>query len=47
VARRAPGGGVADIAWSIVFDAGLDPGDPVLRQSADRALADLRSSLGI
>jgi len=47
VARRAPGGGVDDISWSIVFDTGLDPGDPALRQSADRALADLRSSLGI
>jgi len=47
VARRAPGGGVEDISWSIVFDAGLDPTDPRLRQEADRALADIRASLGI
>ena len=47
VARRAPGGGVEDISWSIVFDAGLDAADPRLRQEADRALAELRASLGI
>lgn len=47
VARRAPGGGLDEIAWSVVFDAGLDPGDPVLRSKADRVLDELRSSLGI
>lgn len=47
VARRAPGGGVDDISWSVIFDAGLDSGDPRLRQSADHALAALRASLGI
>lgn len=47
VARRDPGAGLEGIRWSIVFDAGLDPGDPELRTQADRALADLRSSLGI
>lgn len=45
VARRAPGS--ADLRWSVVFDAGLDPSDPDLRERADRALADLRASLGI
>lgn len=47
VARREPGGGVEDIRWSVVFDSGLDPGDPALRAAADRALRELRSSLGI
>lgn len=47
VARRNPGDGLEAIRWSIVFDAGLDPGDPELRARADRALADLRASLGI
>lgn len=47
VARRDPGGDAGDIRWSIVFDAGLDPTDLSLRARADRALADLRASLGI
>lgn len=47
VARRDPGGDVADIRWSVVFDAGLDPQDAGLRAKADEALAQLRSSLGI
>ena len=47
VARREPGGGVEDIRWSVVFDSGLDPGDPALRAAADGALRELRSSLGI
>lgn len=47
VARRSPGGGLDGIGWSVVFDAGLDPGDPVLRSKADQVLAELRASLGI
>ena len=47
VARRDPGAGLEGIRWSIVFDSGLDPSDPDLRARADRALADLRASLGI
>ena len=47
VARRAPGGGMDQIFWSVVFDAGLDPSDANLRSRADEVLADLRSSLGI
>lgn len=47
VARRDPGADAGDIRWSIVFDAGLDPADPDLRGRADRALADLRESMGI
>ena len=35
------------IWWSIVFDAGLDPGDAALRARADAALAELRAALGI
>ena len=40
---RAP----TDLRWSVVFDAGLDPSDPALRDQADDALADLRTSLGV
>ncbi|HEV8023985.1 MAG TPA: hypothetical protein VGP37_03755 [Candidatus Nanopelagicales bacterium] len=47
VARRGPGGGVEDISWSVVFDAGLDSRDEGLRAAADQALRDLRASLGI
>ena len=35
------------IRWSVVFDPGLDPTDPQLREAADAALAQLRGSLGI
>ena len=47
VARRAPGGGLDGIGWSVVFDAGIDPADPDMRARADRVLAELRASLGI
>jgi hypothetical protein len=43
-ARRTDTG---DVAWLVVFDAGLDPTDPALRARADAALADLRSALGV
>jgi len=36
-----------EIRWEVVFDAGLDPSDPVLRAGADEELAALRSSVGI
>lgn len=45
VARRAPGSD--ELRWSVVFDAGLDPRDPALRDRADAALAELRASLGV
>jgi hypothetical protein len=45
VARRVPGS--TDLRWSVVFDSGLDPSDPLLRARADQILADLRASLGI
>ena len=35
------------IGWSVVFESGVDPQDPGLRASADRALTDLRAALGI
>ena len=45
VARRTPG--TSELRWSIVFDPGLDPTDPVLRARADEALVVLRTSLGV
>ncbi len=45
VARRTPGD--TELRWSVVFDPGLDPGDPVLRARADEELARLRGSLGV
>ena len=45
VARRGSDDGV--IRWSVVFDAGLDPSDPALREAANAALTRLRDSLGI
>ena len=47
VARRSPGGGVDQIQWSVVFDAGSDPSEPDLRSRADQVLAELRASLGV
>ena len=47
VARRTPGGGLDEIRWSVVFDAGLDSTDSILRSRADDILAELRASLGI
>lgn len=47
VARRSPGSGIEDIRWTVVFDAGLDAGDPRLREWADDTLQELRASLGI
>jgi hypothetical protein len=44
-ARRAPGG--SDLTWNVVFDAGLDPADPKLRERAELAIADLKSSTGL
>lgn len=43
-ARRTDAG---DVAWTVVFDPGLDPADPALRTRADASLADLRAALGI
>lgn len=43
VARRVGDG----LRWTVTFDPGLDPGDPLLRAQADAAVADLRSTLGV
>jgi len=43
-ARRSPVDG--DIRWAVVFDPGIDPGDPGWRAAADEALAELRAQLG-
>lgn len=45
VARRVANSD--EIRWEVVFDAGLDPNDPVLREEADQQLAWLRESVGI
>lgn len=45
VARRS--GDDAPIRWNVIFEAGVDAGDPTIQARAHKALADLRSSLGI
>jgi hypothetical protein len=45
IARRASQDG--EIRWTIAFDPGADPADRDLRARADRALAELRATLGI
>lgn len=47
VARRQPREPDAPVRWSVVFDSGLDPTDPQLREAADLALARARAALGI
>lgn len=44
-ARRVPG--QEALAWSVVFDAGLDPDDPELRARADAAITALRAVTGL
>ncbi len=45
VARRVRG--TDEIRWTVVFDSGLDPADPDLRELGDQALQQLRDSVGI
>jgi hypothetical protein len=45
--RDAERDGEARVAWQVVFDPGLDPGDPGLRQRADAAIAELKASSGL
>lgn len=44
-ARRPPGAG--ETRWVVVFDAGLDRTDPLVRARAERAVAELRAQTGI
>lgn len=43
-ARRLPGD---EIAWSVTFDSGVDPSDPVHQAQATEMLTALRSTLGV
>lgn len=43
-ARRSPRDG--EVRWAVVFDPGIDAGDPGWRAAADAALAELRDQLG-
>ena len=35
------------VRWLYEYDAGIDPGDPVVRLAAENALADARSEVGL
>ncbi len=45
IARRPPESD--DVLWQVVFDAGLDAGDPRLRADAADAVARVRASTGL
>lgn len=45
IGRRLPGSG--EIRWVVEFDQGTDSESPEIKASADRALAELRSTLGV
>jgi len=44
-ARRPPRGG--ELRWMFVFDAGIDPADPAVREVAQAALADACAEIGV
>ncbi|MGH8836192.1 MAG: hypothetical protein ACRDWG_14525 [Actinomycetes bacterium] len=44
-ARRAPG--TLEARWVVAFDTGLDRNDPLIRERAERAVAELRAQTGI
>ncbi|HET9996842.1 MAG TPA: hypothetical protein VFQ17_04960 [Nocardioides sp.] len=46
IARRSPAGD-RGVRWLYEYDAGIDPGDPVVRLAAENALADARSEVGL
>lgn len=43
-ARRLPGD---EISWTVTFDSGVDPTDPVNQAQATEVLSELRSTLGV
>jgi hypothetical protein len=45
IARRVPG--ETELRWSVVFDAGIDTKNPLIREQVDAVLTSLRSSLGV
>lgn len=45
IGRREPNS--TEISWLIEFHGDLDPSDPLTAASADRALAELRNTLGV
>ena len=46
VARRAPAG-ADEVQWSFWLDEGLEPNDPLVREAAERGLAEARAELGV
>jgi hypothetical protein len=44
VARRAPAG-TSPVLWFFEYDAGIDPGDPVVRAAAETALDAARADI--
>ncbi|TIC84821.1 hypothetical protein E8D34_13985 [Nocardioides sp. GY 10113] len=45
IARRAPSSRAA-VAWFVEYDEGVEPGDPLVRERVEAALAQARSDLG-
>ncbi|MFI5100912.1 MAG: hypothetical protein ACHQE5_10465 [Actinomycetes bacterium] len=47
ITARRPLVGPGEVSWNVVFDQGLDPGDPQLREAADAAIAYLQAATGL
>ena len=46
IGRRSPGGR-GEVTWAFEFDAGVDPDDPAVMETAQAALRDAQESLGL
>ena len=46
IGRRSPGGR-GEVTWAFEFDAGVDPDDPAVMETAKAALRDAQESLGL
>jgi hypothetical protein len=47
ITARRPLVGPGEVSWNVVFDSGLDPRDPALREAADQAITRLRATTGL
>lgn len=47
ITARRPAGGGGEPRWALIFDPGLDPGDPGLRAQAEQAMEEIRRQTGL
>ncbi len=47
ITARRPPGSAGEVSWNVVFDQGIDPSDPRLREAADEAITRLQATTGL